>query len=395
MEKSEISLNESFRLFDAPPVAFNINDINLEKAKNYKIIKNDSLSILSKQNISKNNNKERYKLKINISREILKNQDKNCLLEIINIIRNLCEISLISNNFIFKNSNLEFNKNKDNPNELFMTLKSKNEFKIFNNKKETQILTDYYCSNHKRYFKSNEALQNHIKTTHKFKCEKCGVYFSNKRKLDKHIINLSHQVHKNNNEFINKKSGIAKEINYPNNNIIINEYYEINKDKNIENKKYPKPPLKFEPNEKKEMDKKIEINKNKINFNKNKEKFNKKEEQIKKEKELKKLEEQKKKEEERKRQEELKRQEEERKRQEELKKKNEMKTNIKNQQKVKVNQDFYYYCYLDEKKFNNEKDYINHFSKYHKNDYPFYCDKCKKGFYSFQAIEDHNFSKNH
>ena len=72
-----------------------------------------------------------------------------------------------------------------------------------------------------------------------------------------------------------------------------------------------------------------------------------------------------------------------------------MKTNIKNQQKVKVNQDFYYYCYLDEKKFNNEKDYINHFSKYHKNDYPFYCDKCKKGFYSFQAIEDHNFSKNH
>ena len=369
--------------------------INLEKAKNYKIIKNDSLSILSKQNISKNNNKERYKLKINISREILKNQDKNCLLEIINIIRNLCEISLISNNFIFKNSNLEFNKNKDNPNELFMTLKSKNEFKIFNNKKETQILTDYYCSNHKRYFKSNEALQNHIKTTHKFKCEKCGVYFSNKRKLDKHIINLSHQVHKNNNEFINKKSGIAKEINYPNNNIIINEYYEINKDKNIENKKYPKPPLKFEPNGKKEMDKKIENNKNKINFYKNKEKFNKKEEQIKKEKELKKLEEQKKKEEERKRQEELKRQEEERKRQEELKKKNEMKTNIKNHQKVKVNQDFYYYCYLDEKKFNNEKDYINHFSKYHKNDYPFYCDKCKKGFYSFQAIEDHNFSKNH
>ena len=51
MEKSEISLNESFRLFDAPPVAFNINEINLEKAKNYKIIKNDSLSILSKQNI--------------------------------------------------------------------------------------------------------------------------------------------------------------------------------------------------------------------------------------------------------------------------------------------------------------------------------------------------------
>ena len=130
------------------------------------------------------------------------------------------------------------------------------------------------------------------------------------------------------------------------------------------------------------MDKKIEINKNKINFNKNKEKFNKKEEQIKKEKELKKLEEQKKK-------------EEERKRQEELRKKNEMMKNIKNQQKVKVNQDFYYYCYLDEKKFNNEKDYINHFSKYHKNDYPFYCDKCKKGFYSFQAIEDHNFSKNH
>ena len=427
MKKSEISFNENLKSCEAPPVAFNINSLNIEKNKKYKIAKNSSLAILSKSQNLKKLNYELSKLKIDISPEVLKSMEKNNLLDIIIFIQNYCSISLISNNFIFNNPNFEINQSSTNPKNFTLIL-SKN--KINNDKIISEKIRDFYCSNHNRHFKSNEALQNHIRATHKFICDKCGVYFINKIKLLKHK-NKFHQIQNNNNDFINIK-------NYSNNNnIIINDNNEL-KNKERE-KKINKLTLLFEAIEKESQEKKLKNSKKRQPKKKNsiqkedelklQEKFKQLEERKRKEEELKKKEEElkrqeeelKRKEEERKRkEEELKRQEEERKRKEEerkrqeelrkfeelkrlekerkkkeeLRKKEEIK-NLKNQNKPKSNQDIFYECYLDNKRFNSEKEYINHFSKYHNKDYPFYCDICKKGFFSFQAIENHNFSKNH
>ena len=399
MKKSEISFNENLKSCEAPPVAFNINSLNIEKKKKYKITKNSSLAILSKSQNLKKLNYELSKLKIDISPEVLKSMEKNNLLDIIIFIQNYCSISLISNNFIFNNSNFEINQSSTNPKNFTLIL-SKN--KINNDKIISEKIRDFYCSNHNRHFKSNEALQNHIRATHKFICDKCGVYFINKIKLLKHK-NKFHQIQNNNNDFINIK-------NYPNNNnIIINDNNEL-KNKEGE-KKINKLALLFESMEKESQEKKLKNSKKRQPKKKNsiqkedelklQEKFKQLEERKRKEEELKRQEEERKrKEEERKRQEELrkfeelKRLEKERKKKEELRKKEEIK-NLKNQNKPKSNQDIFYECYLDNKRFNSEKEYINHFSKYHNKDYPFYCDICKKGFFSFQAIENHNFSKNH
>ena len=424
MKKSEISFNENLKSCEAPPVAFNINSLNIEKNKKYKIAKNSSLAILSKSQNLKKLNYELSKLKIDISPEVLKSMEKNNLLDIIIFIQNYCSISLISNNFIFNNPNFEINQSSTNPKNFTLML-SKNE--INNNKIISEKILNFYCSNHNRHFKSNEALQNHIRATHKFICDKCGVYFINKIKLLKHK-NKFHQI-QNNNDFINIK-------NYPNNNnnIIINDNNEL-KNKERE-KKINKLTLLLEAMEKESQEKKLKNSKKRQPKKKNsiqkedelklQEKFKQLEERKRKEEELKKKEEElkrqeeelKRKEEERKRkEEELKRQEEERKRKEEERKRQEelrkfeelkrlekerkkkeelrKKEEIKNQNKPKTNQDIFYECYLDNKRFNSEKEYINHFSKYHNKDYPFYCDICKKGFFSFQAIENHNFSKNH
>jgi len=47
-------------------------------------------------------------------------------------------------------------------------------------------------------------------------------------------------------------------------------------------------------------------------------------------------------------------------------------------------------CYIDKHIFDNERDYIQHFKKYHRNRYPFICPKCKRGFYSYNLIFGHS-----
>ena len=249
MKKREISFNENLKSCEAPPVAFNINSLNIEKNKKYKIAKNSSLAILSKSQNLKKLNYELSKLKIDISPEVLKSMEKNNLLDIIIFIQNYCSISLISNNFIFNNPNFEINQSSTNPKNFTLIL-SKN--KINNDKIISEKIRDFYCSNHNRHFKSNEALQNHIRATHKFICDKCGVYFINKIKLLKHK-NKFHQIQNNNNDFINIK-------NYPNNNnIIINDNNEL-KNKERE-KKISKLTLLFEAIEKESQEKKLKNSK--------------------------------------------------------------------------------------------------------------------------------------
>ena len=65
------------------------------------------------------------------------------------------------------------------------------------------------------------------------------------------------------------------------------------------------------------------------------------------------------------------------------------------QEKTETSEENKYECYLDNKTFPTEKLYIEHFRKEHKDDYPFYCYICKKGFLSEGAINNHCKSKNH
>ena len=56
---------------------------------------------------------------------------------------------------------------------------------------------------------------------------------------------------------------------------------------------------------------------------------------------------------------------------------------------------YYYECYLDKQKIYNEKEYTDHFFKFHKGDFPFYCNICQKGFWSSKAIDGHSRAKGH
>ena len=82
------------------------------------------------------------------------------------------------------------------------------------------------------------------------------------------------------------------------------------------------------------------------------------------------------------------------KKQEDPKKINDIKLNNK-KEKEKEGSSYYYECYRDGKTFEEEKEYIKHFKKHHLNDFPFYCDKCDRGFYSYNAIENHILSMGH
>ena len=67
-----------------------------------------------------------------------------------------------------------------------------------------------------------------------------------------------------------------------------------------------------------------------------------------------------------------------------------------NERQEKIKQkNSYYECYIDNKVFESEKEYIEHFNNYHKNDFPFYCDICNKGFFSYKSINDHYIMKGH
>ena len=102
-----------------------------------------------------------------------------------------------------------------------------------------------------------------------------------------------------------------------------------------------------------------------------------------------------------KRQEELKRFE-EFKRLEELKKQEELKRleELKRQEELKrieeiKNNAFYNKCDHDNKKYSNQKSYIEYFRKEHPNDYPFYCYDCQKGFVNENDLNIHYNSKKH
>ena len=346
MERNEILNYENIKLCEAPPVAF----INMEK-KNYQIIYNNNFSIQKKPQCIKRS----FKLKIGIESEELKRQDKKVLIDVINFIQRFCDLSLISTLFDLNGTDLSIKKDEKEANKYSLVLKDKN-IKNFCINLNNNRLTDFYCPDHNKHFKTRQSLQNHCKAMHKFKCDKCGQLFGKKAKLENHLFYNCHTVKSNNNINQKEKSVINVfyiNINHPYDNIISENSYTKKEGKiNIFNNKQFK-----------------------------KEKEYKNQGQFKRNEDIKILEESKKK------------QEEIIKKEEELKRQKESKI-PENKKNSKENED-YYVCYIDGKEFKREKDYVNHFLLNHKNDYPFYCEICRKGFFSFQAIDNHNFSKNH
>ena len=419
MEKNEIFNYEDLKLYEAPPVAF----VNLKEKNNNKIIKDNSFIILS--SYSKNKAKNEYsELKIDINIETLRYQSKQILLDMMTFIQHFCHVSLVSPNYILNNEHLEIKKSGIKENQYSLSLKEY-QYSIF----DRDIIYD------KNYYKNINSFYNG-----KFECKKCGLLFKNKDELENHSLYKCDIIRNNNDIYFNKKNNNINEININNSNKnTIKEKNEIiNKieDKGIDNinnnkGQEKKSILIILESLKQDKEGKTQMKKKGKKYAKEKEK-RKKEIELKREEELNREEEMKRKEE-MKRQEELKRQEEEEKkkreedlnRQEEIKRKEELVRKeeemkrkeeeikrkekelkkhekeikreevLKHQKISKAKENYFYICYLDRKRFNNENDYIKHFSIYHEDDYPFYCEICKRGFFSYQALENHNFSKNH
>ena len=213
-----MEINESCILYDAPPVAheFNNNNISLNKKNTYKIIRCNDFIISSKiKNIIEDKS---LNLKISLKNEDFKKIRKAILVDIINFIQSYCDVKLLSNNLNYKNEFFDINKRVYN--NFYYSLDIN--FDAIQKSKELQFKdikydivqketgTEFYCSNHKRYFKTKMAFDSHYRATHKFKCNICGLFLGFKKKLDKHITN----IHKNNiNNFINQIFDEGKKIN--------------------------------------------------------------------------------------------------------------------------------------------------------------------------------------
>ena len=319
-------------------------------------------------------------------------------------------------------------------NENNNNLNNKNKINI---SKNNPLFKDFYCPIHNKVYFINQTVEEHF--NEHVRCEICNEIFPKRRKLRNHMRTKHNKAHLKNYENKKSKSKIEKNENI--NNILDNDkikctecelifnsiesmsshFYEIhekqksninimNKDKNnpklieilkikeLENKKKEQQLFQStmikelksieELKKKGELKKQMELDRQKNEEIKRKSEELKRQELIKKQTELKKQEELKK-------EEEIKKQE--KKRQEELKREEELNKNeeIKKQEDIQIEIDQYnvikhYKCYIDKKAFISEREYVEHFRKYHKNDYPFYCEKCNKGFYSYQSSKNHN-----
>ena len=226
-------------------------------------------------------------------------------------------------------------------------------------------LSNFYCELHGKVFLSTDKkahYNNHLK------CDKCGLELKNNRALKTHY-RVQHQ------ELIQKISSNNKINNSEN-----NELPKQNNNDSEEKIKCSDCDLIFDSVElmSEHFYKIHEKNKSQNNNNKDK-KINDEEINKKKEKEEKKgrnLEEQKR-------------------QMEEKKYRNKRQKDIQKNSKEQKLEPYYYECYLDKQKFDNEKEYAEHFFKFHKGDFPFYCDICKKGFWSYKAIDGHSRAKGH
>ena len=340
-DDSDISSEEN----NAPPVAFE------------KMSKNQH-----NENINNNNLKDR--LIIEISPFYINKLTKEGYLDIIEFIKNNCDLTL-KDNFSYRNNIFRIRKKKFKNTDFIsyklslikdektrikeefekLFLEKHSEIRKFNAEEIQKNLNIgsndnisnkneiFYCELHKKKYVDKKAYINHFYLQHKYKCLNCGEIIGTMIKVQNHVNNCK-KISGNSNQNENNKF----KINI-NNNIKNNSEFDDKVFKNKSKKEFSISII----NDVDSKDNKInEIKENQI----------KKEEDIKVEKAL---------------------------------------IDDKSENKEYS----YYVCYSDGKKFQNEINYIKHFEKYHPNDFPFYCELCQKGFYSSNAIENHIRSKGH
>ena len=405
----------------------NINNLNMPYNNN-----RNSINInKTKNNFCLND------LAIDINTEILNKLSKENLIDIIIFIRDICKVKIDRKFIHLKHQIFRIIKDKSKYNCRLFTIKKRglkkilsqqfneldniinnsgnnndddekdniiNEQNIINSNnniinKKNHVYDSFYCKVHNKVY-INADYEAHCK--YHIKCEKCGAEFKKHKILRSHI-KYQHP------EYIQNEKNDDK-IKCPNCNLLFNSselmsihYNEIhgkkNSQNNINNEKEA-----FQNNVKEIINKPKKSNKDDLKKQKEKEEI-----ENKKKDELRKLEEQKriKEEEEPGRQEELKRQEklkfqiEENPKQKQIQKQQEEKRigeMILPKEKELNNfkrEEYYYICYHDGKTFENERKYVQHFNKFHSNDFPFYCNICNRGFYSYSEIDEHNRAKRH
>jgi len=422
------------------PYNDNINSININKEKTQKNYNLDDLTI-------------------DINTETLNKLDKENLIDIIIFIRDICKLKIELKFCHLKHQIFRIRKDKSKYNGRLFTIKKKglkllsqkfhqfdemdninnnsdsnddddennniiNEQNIINNSNslinnKNNICDTFYCKVHNKVYiniDSEAHCKNHIK------CEKCGYEFRKYKTLKTHM-KYQHQEYIQNEE--NDKIKCPECNLLLNSSELMNIHYNEIHDKNysqnsINNEKEP-----FQNNVKEIINKSKKENIDDLKKQKEKEELEKKkkdelrklgekerlkkeeEEELERHEELKKYEELKK-------QEILRRKEEEKNRIEEIKIQLEEKQKleqIRKQQEEKrpdnlilpkhkeldnfTREEYYYICYHDGKTFEDESKYMQHFNKFHSDDFPFYCDICEKGFNSYNAIDQHNRAKKH
>ena len=382
------------------------NNINNNINKNLNILNNinninNPININEQNNIK--NNSDYYDLILNINLDILKMLDKQNLIDILLFIQDNCKIKLDPKSVLFQHSLFKIYKKLGNNNEYLFSIQNEkkklfmnnqlninsiennninenssdsssddeeekdniiNEEKNFISNKENKIEVKnnsdnrdniIFCELHKKAYLKSEY-EEHLKSHNK--CEKCGAEFETKEDLKDHMkiphimrnINCHNkQQEKNNSENNNINEGINdSKVKCTECNLIFDSvesmsahYYEIHEKERIINN-----------NKKLEELKKQEEEKRKEEIEKNKEK-------------------------------------------QQVKFLEKFDKEIKQREKENNNNEYYYQCYHDGYTFETEKDYVNHFYRYHKDDYPFYCDICNKGFFSYKSISIHNRNYGH
>ena len=363
-------------------------------------------SINSNSNFVEDNN-----LKIDIPQLLLTKIEKKYLIDLIIFIQTYCNLKIKSKHLILQHNIYEI-KRKNN-NQYALNVKESEKKSIENNEEEKENIINensinreyrdnvvivspkkgiFHCINHNKNFKTKNGLMSHCKSSHKFRCGKCGIFFGSIKKINEHV------------QFCKVNENLIKcsECNLFFNNVELMSFhfFQIHDKKNQQNIQENNISKKlmedFDNNYKDDKDDGKE--KSLIEKYKNLDK----EEKIRKQIELKKAEDivkkiqLKRQEEKLKKEEELKKQEEELEKQdEELKKKEELNRQEEELKKEKESKVYSYSCYRDGKKFETEKEYIKHFTSEHPNDYPFYCYVCNHGFYTNNAIESHRKNENH
>ena len=218
MEKEEGIQNNKCN--DAPPIACDLTNnpdiLNMNQNKD-NTFKNKNKNNYNKAELNK------HKININIVGDFFQFLSKDYLIDLILFLKNFCQMTIEEKDAIFNHEFFKIEKDINNINEYLIVIKddenkiSNNQNKVTNNltindylisrekenitrrfhkdkKKQnnnvdSKIYKPFICLQHNKTFKTKEDYKNHCEDTHKYKCQKCNLFFSKKSSFNRHPCN--------------------------------------------------------------------------------------------------------------------------------------------------------------------------------------------------------------